>query len=113
MIEPILAVIDPFSLLIYAGVSAATSGIMAGFSRNQAQRDAARLERQRLDAERAAALEEGATEKFLQQLRAGDISRAKLLRAGLATAVQSLAGVKTSKAEVCCNEFGTHGYCEV
>ncbi len=92
MIEPILAVIDPFSLLIYAGVSAATSGIMAGFSRNQAQRDAARLERQRLDAERAAALEEGATEKFLQQLRAGDISRAKIAEGGFSYSGSILGG---------------------
>lgn len=82
MIEPILAFVDPFSLLIYAGISAATTGVMAGISNNAAQRDAARLERQRLDAERAAALEEGATEKFLEQLRAGDISRARVAEGG-------------------------------
>ena len=94
MIEPVLAIIDPFSLLIYAGVSAATSGIMAGISRNRAQQDAARLERQRLDAERAAALEEGATEKFLQQLRAGDISRAKIAEGGFSYGGSILGGVE-------------------
>ena len=93
MIEPVLAIIDPVSLLIYAGVSAATSGLMAGISRNQAQRDAARLERQRLDAERAAALE-GATEKFLQQLRAGDVSRAKVAEGGFSYGGSILGGVE-------------------
>jgi hypothetical protein len=94
MIEPVLAIIDPVSLLIYAGVSAGTTGLMGMFSRRQAKQDAARLERQRLDAERAAALEEGATEKFLEQLRSGDISRARNAEGGFSYGGSILGGVE-------------------